>query len=67
MRETLPTTGESTTEVPALSTAKGNIFFLFLLATEGVRPVWRGAEQTKWTHICLSIPNSNSTHDIDLA
>lgn len=48
MRETPPTGGQSTVEVPASSTAKANIiFFLFLLATEGVRPVWHGAKQPK--------------------
>lgn len=60
MRETLPRAGQSTAEVRALSTAKANMFFLFLLATEGVRPVWHGAKQTKWTHLWLTIPNSSS-------
>lgn len=50
MRRTPPTGGQSTAEVPAFSTAKANMFFLFLLSTEGMRPVWHGVKQTKWTH-----------------
>lgn len=43
--------------------SKGKYYiFLFVFATEGVRPVWHGAKQPKQTHIWLSILNSNKLH-----
>lgn len=62
MREAPPTSGQSAAEAvaQALSTAKVHfIFFLFLLATEQVRPAWRCAKCPEWTSVWLSISNSN--------